>query len=42
MVARAEMIDPKKFGVTVAANSGLVGDVFESEEKALAWLRSVK
>ena len=42
VVARPEMIDPQRFGVTVAANSGLVGDVFESEEEALVWLRSLK
>lgn len=39
LVARKEMIDPNKFGVTVAANFGLVADVFISEEEALAWLR---
>ena len=27
MVARPEMIDPQKFGVTVARNTGLTGDV---------------
>jgi len=42
MVARPEMIDPEKFGVTVAANHGLCGDIFESESEkaALAWLKS--
>jgi hypothetical protein len=38
MVARPELIDPEKFGVTVAANAGLIGDVFTSEHEALAWL----
>lgn len=38
MVARAEMIDSQKFGVTVAANRGLVGDVFTTEAEAVAWL----
>jgi len=38
VVARPEMIDPHKFGVTVARNSGLMGDVFASESEALAWL----
>jgi len=38
MVARLEMIDPKKFGVTVAANRGLVSNVFTSEAEARAWL----
>jgi hypothetical protein len=41
MVARPEFIDPNKFGVTVAMNFGLVGDVFETEEEAMAWLRSL-
>jgi hypothetical protein len=40
VVARPEMIDSRKFGVTVAVNRGLVGDVFASEEEALAWLQS--
>jgi hypothetical protein len=39
MVARPEMIDPQKFGVTVGANLGLQSNVFASEEEALAWLR---
>ena len=38
MVARAEMIDPAKFGVTVAANRGLVSNIFTTETEALAWL----
>ena len=38
MVARAEMIDPKKFGVTVAANRGLVSNIFTTEVEARAWL----
>jgi hypothetical protein len=38
MVARAEMIDPAKFGVTVAANRGLVSNIFATETEALAWL----
>jgi len=38
VVARAEMIDPYKFGVTVAANRGAVGNVFVTEAEALAWL----
>ena len=42
MVARAEMIDPEKFGVTVGRNNGLLCDVFSSEEEADAWLRSIK
>lgn len=39
MVARPEMIDPRKFGVIVAGNAGLVADVFAAEEEALAWLQ---
>ncbi len=38
MVARAEMIDPQKFGVTVAANRSLVSNIFPSEAEARAWL----
>jgi hypothetical protein len=38
MVARAEMIDPTKFGVTVAANRGLVSNIFTTETEARAWL----
>jgi hypothetical protein len=38
MVAKPEMIDPKKFGVTVAKNRGLNADVFTTEAEALAWL----
>ena len=38
MVVRPEMMDPEKFEVTVAKNRGLVGNVFDSEKDALAWL----
>ena len=38
VVAHPEMIDPKKFGVTVARNIGFVSDVFTSEEEAKTWL----
>jgi hypothetical protein len=38
MVVRPEMMDPQKFEVTVARNRGLVGNVFDSEKDALAWL----
>lgn len=40
LVARPEMIDHKKFGVTVAANHGFIANIFVSEDKALAWLQS--
>jgi hypothetical protein len=38
MVVRPEMMDPDKFEVMVAKNRWLVGDVFDSEKDALAWL----
>ena len=38
MVARAEMIDPRKFGVTVAANRGLESNIFPTEAEARDWL----
>jgi hypothetical protein len=38
MVVRPDMMDPEKFEVTVAANRGLRGNVFDSEEDAVAWL----
>ena len=38
MVARPEMIDPHKFGVTVAVNRGLVSNIFTTEGEARAWL----
>jgi len=40
VVAPAEMIHPKKFGVAVAANRGLVADIFVSEAEAQVWLDS--
>jgi hypothetical protein len=39
MVARKEMIDREKFGVIAAGNIGLTGDIFVSEDEALAWLK---
>jgi len=42
MVARAEMIDPQKIGVTVAANRGLVSNIFTTEAEAVAWLDARK
>jgi hypothetical protein len=41
VVTRPEIMDPERFGVTVAGNIGFVSNVFSSEEEALAWLRSV-
>jgi hypothetical protein len=42
MVARAEMIDPEKFGVTVARNRGLVSNIFTTEAEARAWLAAMR
>ena len=42
VVTYPEMIDPEKFGVTVATNIGFVSDVFTSEEEASTWLRILK
>lgn len=39
MVARPEMIDPEKFGVTVARNAGFLAEVYPTEPEALAWLK---
>ena len=38
MVVRPEMMDPGKFEVMVATNRGMIGNVFDSEKEALAWL----
>lgn len=38
MVARPEMMDSEKFEIKVATNRGLVGNIFDSEKEALAWL----
>ena len=40
VVAPPEMIHPKKFGVVVAANRGLIADIFVSEGEARGWLDS--
>ena len=40
LVARAEYIHPKKFGAVVAADFGLVANVYTSETDALKWLSS--
>ena len=42
MVIQAGHIDPEKFGVMVARNSGLNADVFSEEREALAWLEGEK
>ena len=38
MVAKAEMIHPQKYAVTIAADLGLVSNIFTSELKARTWL----
>jgi len=38
LVLRPDMIDPQRFGTTVARNRGLQFDTFASEAEALAWL----
>ena len=40
LVVRAEYIHPEKFGVKVAADFGLVADVYASEPEATKWLSS--
>jgi len=42
LVARPEMIDSRKFGVTVAANNNFIANIFSSEDEALTWLQSLK
>ena len=41
MVVHPEYIHPKKFGVKVAADLGLLADVHTTEEDAVKWLSSV-
>lgn len=38
LIARPAFIDPHRFGVVVAANFGLVAQVFDCEDAACAWL----
>lgn len=40
MIADRRLIDPNKYGVSVAQSLGLAGDVFTTESAALAWLLS--
>ena len=42
LVTIPERIDPQKFGITVAANCGVIAEVFTSEEDALKWLEGFK
>jgi len=42
LITKAEMIDPRRFGVTVARNRSMVVDVFTTEAEALAWLLTVE
>ena len=39
MVVQADHIDPEKFGIMVARNSGLNADVFSEEKEAEIWLQ---
>jgi len=38
MVVRPELFEPRRFGITVARNRGLISNVFPSEAEALKWL----
>jgi hypothetical protein len=38
LVIRAELMDPEKFGGTVARNAGFNAEVFLEEAGALTWL----
>jgi hypothetical protein len=38
VIVKPEMIDPERFGVTVATNRGMQVNVFTNEADALAWL----
>ncbi len=37
-IQRPEMIDPEQIGITIAANAGLIANVFENKDDARAWL----
>jgi len=39
VVARPEMVLKDKFGVLIAANRGMVSDVFSDEDEATKWLK---
>src|SRR3954468_12118606 len=41
VIAPPRMIDPKRFGTTVAHNRGATADIFSSEADARNWLLSV-
>ena len=41
VVAQEQMIDPDRFGTTVARNRGAIADIFSSESDAQNWLFSV-
>ncbi len=42
VIARAEHIDPRRFGVTVAHNRGLSSNIFSTEAQARAWLDAMR
>ena len=39
LIARAEVIDPMRFGIMVARNRGLFSNVFDNEAEAVAWIQ---
>jgi hypothetical protein len=42
VVAKEEMIDPQRFGVTVARNRAMQVEVFTDEAEARAWLQAAE
>lgn len=42
VVAEAEHIDPRRFGVTVAHNRGMLSNIFAAESEARAWLEAMR
>lgn len=38
VVTTEEMVDPGRFGVTVATNAGMAANIFVDEKEALGWL----
>ncbi len=42
IIARPELMDPERFGMTVARNRGLFVSSFDSEAEALTWLLDPK
>jgi hypothetical protein len=42
VVAKAEFIDPERFGIAVAQNLGTRAEIFTVEDQAITWLMSHK